>query len=137
MNIAILLGRPTANPEIRYTRDGKPIASFTLAVDRIKEGADFIRCQAWEKNAEFAEKYVKKGKRILVEGRIRTGSYDDKDGKKVYTTDVVVNRIEFADRKDDEPQRESTKEPPREEPKADENGFMYASDEDMEELPFN
>lgn len=134
MNIAILLGRPTADPEIRYTRDGKPIASFTLAVDRIKEGADFIRCQAWEKNAEFAEKYVKKGKRILVEGRIRTGSYDDKDGKKVYTTDIVVSRIEFADRKDDEPQQPKE---PQKEPQKDENGFMYASDKDMEELPFN
>ena len=132
MNLAVLLGRPTADPEVRYTPDGKMVATFTLAVDRIKEGADFIRCQAWEKRAEFIQKYITKGKKILVEGRIRTGSYTDKDGKKIYTTDVIINGVEFAEKKDD-----SKKEEPKEAPKADSNGFMHIPDSEMEDLPFN
>ena len=134
MNLVVLLGRPTADPEVRYTPDGKMVATFTLAVDRIKEGADFIRCQAWEKRAEFIQKYITKGKKILVEGRIRTGSYTDKDGKKIYTTDVIVNGVEFAEKKDDSKKEEPT---PKEAPKADSNGFMYIPDSEMEELPFN
>ena len=136
MNLVVLLGRPTADPEVRYTPDGKMVATFTLAVDRIKEGADFIRCQAWEKRAEFIQKYITKGKKILVDGRIRTGSYTDKDGKKIYTTDVIINGVEFAEKKDDS-KKEEPKEEPKEAPKADSNGFMYIPDSEMEELPFN
>lgn len=128
MNTVILLGRLTADPDIRSTRDGKAVASFTLAVDRYKEGADFIRCQAWEKRADFCEKYLKKGTKIAVKGRIRTGDYTDKDGKKVYTTDVVIEDIEFA-------QTKAAQEAP--EPKPDENGFMDIPDNIGEELPFN
>ena len=128
MNTVILLGRLTADPDIRSTRDGKAVASFTLAVDRYKEGADFIRCQAWEKRAEFCEKYLKKGTKIAIRGRIRTGDYTDKDGKKVYTTDVVIEDIEFA-------QTKAVQEAP--EPKPDENGFMDIPDNIGEELPFN
>ena len=126
MNTVILLGRLTADPDIRSTRDGKAVASFTLAVDRYKDGADFIRCQAWEKRADFCEKYLKKGTKIAIRGRIRTGDYTDKDGKKVYTTDVVIEDIEFAQTKAAQP-----------EPKPDENGFMDIPDNIGEELPFN
>ena len=131
MNTAILLGRLTADPDIRSTRDGKAVASFTLAVDRYKEGADFIRCQAWEKRAEFCEKYLKKGTKIAIRGRIRTGDYTDKDGKKVYTTDVVIEDIEFAQTKAAQAAQEAP------EPKPDENGFMDVPDNIGEELPFN
>ena len=127
MNTVILLGRLIADPDIRSTRDGKAVASFTLAVDRYKEGADFIRCQAWEKRADFCEKYLRKGTKIAIRGRIRTGDYTDKDGKKVYTTDVVIEDIEFA----------QTKEQKAPEPKPDENGFMDIPDNIGEELPFN
>lgn len=131
MNTVILLGRLTADPDIRSTRDGKAVASFTLAVDRYKEGADFIRCQAWEKRADFCEKYLKKGTKIAIRGRIRTGDYTDKDGKKVYTTDVVIEDIEFAQTKAAQAAHEAP------EPKPDENGFMDIPDNIGEELPFN
>ena len=84
MNKVILIGRLTANPEMRYTQNEKPVASYSLAVDRQGEGADFINCVAWNKNAEFASKYLTKGTKIAIEGRIQSRSYDDKDGKKVY-----------------------------------------------------
>ena len=131
MNTVILLGRLTADPDIRSTRDGKAVASFTLAVDRYKEGADFIRCQAWEKRADFCEKYLKKGTKIAIRGRIRTGDYTDKDGKKVYTTDIVIEDIEFAQTKAAQAAQEAP------EPKPDENGFMDIPDNIGEELPFN
>ena len=131
MNTVILLGRLTADPDIRSTRDGKAVASFTLAVDRYKEGADFIRCQAWEKRADFCEKYLRKGTKIAIRGRIRTGDYTDKDGKKVYTTDVVIEDIEFAQTKAAQAAQEAP------EPKPDENGFMDIPDNIGEELPFN
>ena len=104
MNKSILIGRFTRDPEIRYTDNGKSIANFTLAVDRRykQDGgqeADFIRCIAFGKTAEFIEKYFKQGNKIVVEGRIQTGSYTNKDGQKVYTTDVVVESAEFAESK--------------------------------------
>lgn len=106
MNKTILSGRLTANPEVRYTNGVEPmaIARYTLAVDREtkKDGqptADFIRCVAMGKGGQFAEKYLSKGQKILIEGKIRTGSYDDKDGKKVYTTEVYVDRHEFCESK--------------------------------------
>jgi single-strand DNA-binding protein len=112
MNKVILLGRLTRNPEVRYT-SGKDntqlcIARYTLAVDRNfktegQPSADFINCVAMGKNGEFAEKYLKQGTKIAIEGRIQTGSYTDKDGKKVYTTDVVVEKHEFCESKSDEP----------------------------------
>jgi single-strand DNA-binding protein len=100
MNVVILMGRLTAAPEIRQT-DSTTVASYTLAVDRIgkDKGADFIRCKAFGKSADFAEKYLKKGLKIAVEGRISTGSYTNKEGQKVYTTDVIVNAHHFAESK--------------------------------------
>ena len=108
MNKTLLIGRTTKDPDIRYTQSEQPmtIARFNLAVDRRfkkdgEQSADFISCVAFGKTAEFIEKYVFKGTKIAVEGRIQTGSYTNKDGNKVYTTDVVVEQVEFAGSKTD------------------------------------
>lgn len=104
MNKAILIGRLTADPEIRATQSGKNVASYRLAVDRAfksdgQPDADFINCIAFGKGAEFAEKYLHKGMKIALEGRIQTRSYDDRDGKKVYVTEVIVEHHEFCESK--------------------------------------
>lgn len=107
MNKVILMGRLTRDPDVRYSQgeNSQAIARYTLAVDRRfrREGseqtADFIGCVAFGKSAEFAEKYLHKGTKLVVEGRIQTGSYTNKDGNKVYTTDVVVENQEFAESK--------------------------------------
>lgn len=104
MNKAILMGRLTRDPDIRYNQDNMCIARYTLAVNRMKtkdgkQEADFISCLAFGKSAEFAEKYLHQGSKILVSGRIQTGSYTNKDGKQVYTTDVVIESQEFAESK--------------------------------------
>ena len=104
MNSVQLVGRFTRDPDIRYTNGGSSIARFSLAVGRIYKqengpDADFISCVAFGKTAEFIEKYFHKGQRIGVTGRIQTGSYINKDGQKVYTTDVIVEDQEFADSK--------------------------------------
>ena len=105
MNKVILMGRLTRDPEVRYSQGQEPIsiARYTLAVDRRgnreENAADFISCIAFRKSAEFAEKFFHQGQRVLVCGRIQTGSYTNKDGQKVYTTDVVVEEQEFADSK--------------------------------------
>ena len=106
MNKVILMGRLTRDPEVRYTQgdNAMAIARYSLAVDRRfkRDGepdADFINCVAFGKSGEFAEKYLKKGIKIAVVGRIQTGSYTNKDGQKVYTTDVVVEEQEFAESK--------------------------------------
>ncbi len=108
MNKVILMGRLTREPEVRYSQgeNALAIARFSLAVDRrfarnSSDGqtADFINCVAFGKTAEFMEKYTHKGTKLVVEGRIQTGSYTNKDGNKVYTTDVVVENTEFAESK--------------------------------------
>ncbi len=108
MNKVILMGRLTRDPEVRYSQGERSmaIARYSLAVDRRKrkgqdneQTADFINCIAFDKAGEFAEKYFRQGMRVLVSGRIQTGSYTNKDGVKVYTTDVVVEEQEFADGK--------------------------------------
>ena len=104
MNKVILMGRLTRDPEVRNSQSGTAVARYTLAVDRMfkREGepnTDFINCITFGKNAEFAEKYLKKGMRIVVSGRIQTGSYTNRDGIKVYTTDIIVEEHEFAERK--------------------------------------
>lgn len=109
MNKVVLMGRLTKDPEVRYSQGEQPvaIARYTLAVDRrfVKrddpnaQTADFISCKAFGRQGEFAEKYLKKGTKICVSGRIETGSYVNKDGVKVYTTDVVVDDQEFAESK--------------------------------------
>ena len=93
MNKVILIGRLTSDPVLRENESSKQ-CKFTLAVNRLKEGADFINCIAWNKTAELISKYFKKGSQLAIEGRINTGSYE-KDGKKIYTTDIVVENITF------------------------------------------
>lgn len=107
MNKVIIMGRLTRDPEIRYssTERQMAIARYTLAVDRrvkradAEQTADFIQCVAFDKAGEFAEKYFKQGMRVLVSGRLQTGSYLNKDNQRVYTTDVIVEEQEFADSK--------------------------------------
>ena len=106
MNKVILMGRLTRDPDIRYStgESATAVARYTLAVDRRfrREGdqtADFIGCVAFGRNAEFAEKYLHQGTKIVAVGRIQTGSYTNRDGQKVYTTDVVVEEQEFAESK--------------------------------------
>lgn len=129
------MGRCTKDPEIRYGgANNTAVAKFSLAVDRRikKEGeqaADFISCAAFGKTAEFLEKYGKKGTKFVIEGRIQTGSYTNKDGNKVYTTDVVVENVEFAESKKSENGNP--------EPQPDDDGFMNIPDGIDEELPFN
>ena len=109
MNKVILMGRLTRDPNVRYTQQNSSqesmcVARYTLAVDRRgtrdgQQSADFISCVAFGKNGEFAEKYFRQGMRVLVSGRIQTGSYTNRDGQKVYTTEVIVDVQEFADSK--------------------------------------
>lgn len=106
MNKVILMGRITRDPDVRYSQgdNSMAIARYTLAVDRRfkrdgEASADFISCVAFGKSAEFAERYLHQGTKLVVEGRIQTGSYTNKDGQKVYTTDVVVENQEFAESK--------------------------------------
>ena len=98
MNTWVGMGRLCADPEIRYTQDGKPIARYRIAVTR-KNGkeADFINCVAFDRRAEFAERYLKKGTRINVVGEVRTGSYKNKDGINIPTFDIIVNEQEFSE----------------------------------------
>ena len=109
MNKVILMGRLTRDPNVRYTQqngsqESMCVARYTLAVDRRgardgQQSADFISCVAFGKNGEFAEKYLKQGTKIVATGRIQTGSYTNRDGQKVYTTDVVIEEQEFAESK--------------------------------------
>lgn len=140
MNRVILIGRLTRDPEVRYSQGEKSIAiaRYTLAVDRKfkKEGeqsADFISCVAMGKNGEFAEKYLKQGTKIAIEGRIQTGSYTNKDGNKVYTTDVIVEGHEFCESKSSQNQSQQNNNGPV--PNPDE--FISIPDGIENELPFN
>lgn len=136
MNKSVITGRWVKDPEVRYTQGETPmaIAKGTIAVDRRgkDKGADFISVVAFGKTAEHIEKYYFKGMKANIAGHIQTGSYDHKDGYKVYTTDVVIDEIEFGESKgaSAEPKDESKEEPKDEE-------FMTVSDDDLEGLPFN
>ena len=132
MNKVFLLGRLTKEPEVKYVQSGQEqiaIAQYNLAVNRkqikgTEQQADFIVCKCFRGNAEFAEKYLHKGTKISIIGHIQTGSYTNKEGKKVFTTEVIVEEQEFAESK--------------KEPVTDENGFMNLSDDVNDpELPFN
>ena len=134
MNKVLLIGRLTRDPEVRYGGENKDkaVARYTLAVERRfkKDGddtADFINCTAFGRGAEFAEKYLHKGNKIAVIWRIKTGSYTNKDGIKVYTTEVIVDEHEFADSKG---AAVGTPDP-------NEGGFNPVVDGIDEELPFN
>ena len=142
MNKVILLGRLTKDPEIRYTQGDEPmcVARYTLAVDRRfrrqndDQTADFIRCVAFGKGGEFAEKYLHQGTKIVVSGRIQTGSYTKNDGTRVYTTDVVIEEQDFAESKAAGQQSSDQTPPPS--PDTDPDGFMSIPDGIDDELPF-
>lgn len=111
MNLVLLSGRLTKDPEVRYTTGTQmAVAVFTLAIDRGKDkngddrGADFIPIKVFGKQAENCERYLAKGCRVAVQGKIQTGSYEDKNGQKVFTTDVIAQRVEFIDFKEKTPQ---------------------------------
>lgn len=136
MNNVILSGRFVKDAEIRYSQgsESMAIARFTLAVDRKikKEGeqnADFIQCVAFKKTAEFIEKYLHKGSKVIVSGRWQTGSYKNKDGATVYTNDCMVESIEFAESK-------ASQAEPKEEP-AQGTDFMDIPEGVVDELPFS
>ena len=144
MNKVILMGRLTRDPDIRHSagENSTAVARYTLAVDRRykrdgEAGADFISCVAFGRSAEFAEKYFRQGLKVVVTGRIQTGSYTNRDGNKVYTTDVAVEEQEFAESKaaGQRNREESGQERPEPMP-VDENGFMNIPDGIDEELPF-
>ena len=101
MNNVSLVGRLTKDPELKTTQSGLSVCRFTVAVDRTysKDQTDFINCIAWRKTAEFISSYFSKGQRIALTGSIQTGSYTDKDGKTVYTTDINVSNVEFCESK--------------------------------------
>lgn len=124
MNQVFLIGRMTSDPDIRVAADKKTtVARYRLAVNRYKrDEADFVNCVSFGKTAEFTEKYLKKGAKIAVHGRLRCDSYTDRDGKKIYTTDIVVEEIEFCESK-------------AKEEKTD-DGFMSIPD-NLSDLPFN
>lgn len=138
MNKVLLIGRLTRDPEIRYSQNNTAIARYTLAVDRFKrdaeQSADFIRCVCFNKTAEFAKQYFYKGIKIAITGRIQTGSYTDREGQTVYTTDIVVENQEFC-----EPQsRNASSAAPSTQPSPSHaDQFMNIPDGIDEELPFN
>ena len=166
MNRVVLMGRLTRDPDVRYSQgdNSMAIARYTLAVDRRRSRssnsgdqatADFISCVAFGKSAEFAEKYLRKGTKICVEGQIRTGSYTNKDGVKVYTTEVAIDNQEFAESKNaqssgadygdsqgfDRGGYSSSYSAPRQSAPAEQpsgviDGFMNIPDGIDEELPF-
>lgn len=146
MNKVILMGRLTRDPDVRYSQQGDSqesmcIARYTLAVDRRgkknegQQAADFISCVAFGQEGQFAEKHFKQGIKVTISGRIQTGSYTNRDGQKVYTTDVVIEEQEFAEskgasagsRQQEQPQPYPT----------DEQGFMNIPDGVDDGLPFN
>ena len=152
MNKVILMGRLTRDPEVRYSagENALAIARYTLAVDRRfrrdgEASADFISCVSFGRTAEFAEKYFRQGLKIAVTGRIQTGSYTNREGQKVYTTEVVVEDQEFAESKASNdsyaashPRTETAPAPSMPSPSAaSADGFMNIPDGIDEELPFN
>lgn len=139
MNKVILMGRLTRDPEVRYSAGENPltIARYTLAVDRrtgkgTEQATDFITCAAFGKKGEFAEKYFRQGTKIAITGRIQTGSYTNRDGQKVYTTEVVIEDQEFAESK-----RDGAITHPQPAPADAGDGFMNIPEGMDEGLPFS
>ena len=134
MNLVLISGRLTKDPDVRYTTGTQmAVAVFTLAIDRGKDkngedmGADFPRVTVFGKQAENCERYLAKGCRVAVQGKIQTGSYEDKNGQKVFTTDVIAQRVEFIDFKDKTPQNSNESET---------EGFAGFARVDDSEVPF-
>ena len=148
MNKVILMGRTTKDVEVRYSQgeNATAIARFVFAVDRRfhrdgdEQTADFISCLAFGKTAEFLEKFGRKGTKFVLDGRIQTGSYTNKDGQRVYTTDVIVENVEFAESKNSSGAGNNSGSAPSGRPAASEaagDGFMNIPDGIDEWLPFN
>ena len=145
MNKVILVGRLTRDPEVRYGgANNTAVARFSLAVDRRfkrdnEPNADFINCVAVGKSAEFIEKYFQKGVKVIICGHIQTGSYTNKDGQKVYTTDVFVEEQEFAESRNASQKNNNVQAGPSPygNMPTDSDGFMHIPDGIDEELPFN
>lgn len=147
MNKVILMGRLTRDPEVRYSQgeNATAVARYTLAVDRRynrnndEQSADFINCVAFGRNGEFAEKYLRKGTKIAATGRIQTGSYTNKDGVRVYTTEVVIEEQEFAESKNSSSASNGGFIGGNNAPAMQDagDGFMNIPDGIDEELPFN
>lgn len=143
MNKVILMGNLTRDPEIRYSQGNEPIcvARYTLAVNRRtgnsggQQSADYIQCVAFGKKGEFAEKYLKQGIKITISGRIQTGSYTDREGRKIYTTEVVIDEQEFAESKKSSEHRQQEKTEYAGYTDTG-DGFMNIPDGIDEELPF-
>lgn len=130
MNSVTLIGRLTKDPEVRYTGDQMAVASFTLAIDRPtrpdkEKVADFPKVTVFGKQAENCEKFLKKGRLVAIEGRIQTGSYTNKEDVKVYTTDVVANRVEFLEWGDKEVAKTAKQ------PEGIPDGFQVVDDNDI------
>ena len=150
MNKVILMGRLVRDPEVRYSQgaESTTIARYTLAVDRKyaqkgEANADFISCVAFGRAADFAEKYLHKGTKIVITGHIQTGSYTNRDGNRVYTTDVVIEEQEFAESKKDDGSSQGTSSGASQNSYGSSNGYRTRADGfiDMdgidEEIPFN
>ena len=144
MNRVILIGRLTRDPDITFANnnDKTCIARYTLAVDRryVKEGGqetDFIPCVCFGKSAEWADRYLRKGIKMAVTGRIQTGSYTNKDGIKVYTTDIMVEDQEFAESKSASPERHEDAQSTEPTQGRVNEGFMMVDNDVEDELPFN
>ena len=143
MNKVILMGRLTRNPEVRYGtgENSTAVARYTIAVDRRfkrdgEQNADFIGCVAFGRNAEFAEKYLRQGTKVVLTGRIQTSSYTNRDGQKVYTTDVVVEEVEFAESKNAASGNLGGAPSQPASSSASAEGFMSIPDEIENDLPF-
>lgn len=139
MNKWIGMGRLTRDPEVRYGQSGNAVANFSIAVDRRfkRDGeaqADFFNCTAFGKTGEFVEKYLKKGIKVVVDGELQNNNYEDKNGTKHYSVQIIVNQIEFAESKSSQANSNDTAEPEANKPADD--GFMNIPDGIDEELPF-
>ena len=142
INRVVLVGRLTRDPELRKTQSGTSVCSFTMAVGRRvstqgQPDADFINCVVFGKSAEFTERYFRQGMRVVVCGRIQTGSYTNKDGQKVYTTDVVIEEQEFAESKAASEGMGGGYSGSGSNNSSVGDGFMNIPDDSDEELPFN
>ena len=138
MNKWIGMGRLTRDPEVRYGQSGSAVANFSVAIDRRykRDGettADFFNCTAFGKTGEFAEKYLRKGIKVVIEGELQNNNYEDKNGTKHYSVQIIVNQIEFAESKSSQTNND-TAEPEANAPADD--GFMNVPDGIDEELPF-
>lgn len=139
MNKWIGMGRLTRDPEVRYSQSGSAVANFSVAIDRRykRDGettADFFNCTAFGKTGEFVEKYLRKGTKVVIEGELQNNNYEDKNGTKHYSVQIIVNQIEFAESKSSQTNSNDTAESEANAPADD--GFMNIPDGIDEELPF-